>query len=224
MMWVGAGIVIALLVVLGVVIASGLLRRGEPAEAITLQRPGRGEVRPDYLPDGTPVWVSGHDDGTVDVLSGFDTHTPLNLGKLNWWCPKARALENPAHGSTWDEYGAKIFGPAPSGLTSWELSLEGSSVILRALRPARPSDAPFVGPPPEERGRCIPPEDEVVYHTFDGWQVWESPTQAVASAPAGWILLSAGLAVDPAGGRRLRLQPRRLRRFGPCSRHRAAAA
>jgi hypothetical protein len=200
MLLIGAGILVGLVAVVGVVVASGLLTSGEPAEPISLQRPGREEMRPDHLPDGTPVWVIGHQDGSVDVLSGFDTHTPLNLGKLNWWCVKARTIENPAHGSTWDEYGAKISGPAPSGLPSWEVSLEGSGVMLGSPRPAPPLDAPFVGPPPQERGRCIPPEDELVYHTFDGWRVWESPTEAVASAPAGWILLSAGLTVDPAGG------------------------
>ena len=106
---IGSAVVIA--VVVAVVWA---FQRPDPFVEVGLSRPAPGEARADYLPDGTPVWVMGHDDGTVSVLSGFDTHTPLNLNKLNWWCRTSDAIENPAHGSKWDEYGVKIDGPAPT--------------------------------------------------------------------------------------------------------------
>lgn len=190
---IGAGLVIVLAVVIGVVIAGFGLLRNEQPEPIALQRPPAGQVRADYLPDGTPVWVIGHPDGTVDVLSGFDTHTPFNLGKLSWWCRAARAIENPMHGSKWDEYGFKLGGPAPAGLASWEVNVQGSRILLGTIRSAPPLGAPIHGPPEVERKWCMGLGGDVIVHTFDGWERWDSPSEAVASAPTGWVLIDGSL-------------------------------
>lgn len=196
---IGAWLLIGLAALLGgLVLGSNLLRQDGPGP-VSLRRPAVGQVRPDYLPDGTPVWVIGHEDGTVDVLSGFDTHVPFSLGKMLWWCPSARALDNPHHGSKWDEYGVKLGGPAPAGLGSWEVSVQGSRVFLGSQRPAPPLDTPPNGPAAFDREWCRVPQDGVVFHTFAGWELWESPTAAVAAAPEGWILLEGGLVA--AGGR-----------------------
>jgi hypothetical protein len=186
----GVGLVAA--VFIGV---TALLRDEEPAPVEIVRRPTPGEVRPDYLSDGTPVWVIGHEDGSVDVLSGFDTHRPYNLGKILWWCPSARAFENPEHGSRYDEYGLRIGGPAPTGLPAYEIVLSASRVGVGDLQRAPPPDAPHSGPAEPDRDWCTFPEDDVTFHTFDDWPIWESPTEAVAAAPEGWILLEGGLAI-----------------------------
>jgi hypothetical protein len=187
---IGAAAAVALVMALITVLTD------EPAPTITLVRPQPGEARADYLPDGTPVWVIGHDDATVSVISGFDTHTPLFLNKLNWWCPQADALENPAHGSHWDEYGNKLGGPAPTGLPTWEATVVGGRVVLGELRPGAPPDAPFFGDAEADRDWCTPPDDDVVVHRFEDWPIWRSPTDAVASAPDGWILLEGTFTPD----------------------------
>jgi hypothetical protein len=187
-----AGIGLVAAVVVGV---TALLHDEEPAALETVRRPTPGEVRPDYLSDGTPVWVVGHEDGSVDVLSGFDTHRPSNIGKILWWCPSARAFENPEHGSKYDEFGLKIGGPAPTGLPAYEIMVSGSQVSVGDLQGAPPPDAPHSGPDELDRDWCTFPEDDVDFHTFDDWPTWESPTEAVAAAPEGWILLEGGLAV-----------------------------
>src|SRR5687768_16456767 len=93
---IAAGVLIGLgIVVAAVLLVANLLRTDEPDLSSSLRRPSAGEVRAYYLADGTPVWVLGHQDGTVHVLSGFHTHVPFNLGKMLWWCPSALALENP---------------------------------------------------------------------------------------------------------------------------------
>jgi hypothetical protein len=186
----GIGLVAAALV--GV---TALLRDEEPDSVQTVRRPAPGEVRPDYLSDGTPVWVIGHEDGSVDVLSGFDTHRPFNIGKVLWWCPSAHAFENPEHGSRYDEYGLRIGGPAPTGLPAYETVVNGSRVSLGDLQGAPPPDARHSGPGELDRDWCTFPEDDVVFHSFDDWPIWESPTEAVATAPDGWILLEGGLAI-----------------------------
>lgn len=197
---IGAGLLIGLVVLIGaVVLGTNLLRTDEPDMSSSLRRPAAGQVRADYLADGTPVWVIGHEDGSVDVLSGFDTHVPGNLGKMLWWCPSARALDNPNHGSKWDEYGVKLGGPAPAGLASLEVSVRSSRVFLGAPRPAPPLDTPPHGPREVDRDWCIGGQDAVIFHTFDGWMPWDSPTAAVEAAPEGWILLEGELVVAPAG-------------------------
>ena len=182
----------------GLLVMAQLLREPEP---VTLRRPAVGEVRADYLPDGTPVWVVGHGDGTVDVLSGFDTHTPWNLGKLLWWCRSAHALDNPHHGSKWDEYGTRLGGPAPTGLPGWEVRVQSTRVIVGEPRAAPADDTRPVGPDATEREWCLDPAPhEVIVHTFGGWRVWDSPTAAVEAAPRGWILLEGELTADRQAG------------------------
>lgn len=194
------GLALAALVVIGLVVGafavvSAFLREPPPDPAGSLRRPIAGEVRPDHLADGTPVWVVGHQDGSVDVLSGFDTHTPFNLGKALWWCPTAEAFENPHHGSKYDAYGIKVGGPAPSGLPSYEVRVSGSRVFVGAARQAPAAGTPHAGPTEGDRDWCMGIEDGVVFHTFDRFRVWHSPTAAVASDPSGWVLLEGELAV-----------------------------
>lgn len=85
-----------------------------------LAMPERGEVRPDVLSDGTPVFVVGHDDGTVGVLSAVSTHKPFGLAQLLGWCPRMGAFDDGMYSSAFDTHGRKIHGPAPSGLPSFE--------------------------------------------------------------------------------------------------------
>ncbi|MGZ8564266.1 MAG: hypothetical protein ACXWWU_11680 [Candidatus Limnocylindria bacterium] len=183
----------------GIVLTASLLL--ESAEPISLARPGPGEVRPDHLPDGTPVWVIGHGDGSADVLLGFDSHRPWGLGKMLWWCETAHALDNPHHGSKWDEYGVKIGGPAPEGLRSYEVQADGEQLLIGDLRTAPPLTVPAAGPPAADREWCLGNDATVDYHRFEGWRVWDSPADAVAAAPEGWILLEGELFADPEQGR-----------------------
>jgi hypothetical protein len=195
---IAAGLLIGLVVLVGAVGVGANLLRQDSEPPVSLRRPAAGEVRADYLPDGTPVWVIGHEDGSADVLSGFDTHVPSNLGKLLWWCPSARALDNPHHGSKWDEYGVKLGGPAPSGLPSWEVTVQGGRILLGSMRPAPPLNTSPRGPSEINREWCTHPEDEVIAHTFDGWRLWDSPTAAVEAASENWILLEGELVASPA--------------------------
>ena len=186
----------------GIWLVTNLPPRDEPPEEpISLARPAPGEVRPDHLADGTPVWVIGHGDGSADVLLGFDSHTPFGLGKMLWWCETARALDNPHHGSKWDEYGIRIGGPAPTGLRSHDLRVEGDRLDLGPLRNAVPTTVRHSGPPEHEREWCFGDDAPVSYHRFEGWRLWHSPAGAMARAPGGWILLEGELVADRDDGR-----------------------
>jgi hypothetical protein len=186
-------------VALAIAVCCAVLAIGdaEPlAQPTRLVRPTAGEVRPDYLADGTPVWVVGHDGGAAGVLSGFDTHTPFNIGKILWWCRSAEAFENPEHGSKYDEFGFRIGGPAPTGLPAHAAVVDGNWLLVGARGAPPPPSEPATGPPDHEREWCTPPGRPIVYHTFDGWPAWDSPTAAIASEPDSWILLNGELVAD----------------------------
>lgn len=180
------GLVLATLVVGGLV----LVRRAPP---VALDLPRAGEARPDYLPDGSPVWVIGHEDGSVDVFSAISTHMASGLAKLTRWCPKSRSLEDPFHGSTWSEFGVKTDGPAPNDLARWTTTVQGAKVLLGDEKTGAPSGGgvPVVRP-------CTA-ADDVTFHTFKDWHLWNSPSELIAAHPDGWALLAGGLA-SPSDG------------------------
>ena len=172
-----AALVVSALAVIGVGAAWAAFNR-EPSEPVTLAAPAPGEVRPDYLPDGEPVFVVGHEDGSVQAISAFSSHAPQGLLKLVWWCPSARGFEDPFHGARWNANGAYIFGPALGGLPSWEVTPTDNTLTLGDLQEPPPDEAPPIGDVPDERAWCVGP-DEATYHTFDDWQVWDSPSAVV---------------------------------------------
>ena len=192
------GLGLAALAGIGVMVVAvqalfAMLPEAGPVNLGTVDRPRPGQVRADYLDDGTPVWVAGHDDGSVSVLLGFDSHRPLGVGKVLWWCPTADAFENPEHGARYDEYGLRVGGPTPAGLPSYETYIAGSQVIVGEPRNPPPFEQPHTGPPEIEREWCMFP-GQARFHRFDGWEAFDSPTAAVEAAPEGWILLNARLA------------------------------
>jgi hypothetical protein len=109
----------------------------------------------------------------------------------------ASAFDNPNHGSKWDEYGLKMGGPAPFGLVTHEVVVQGSLVLVGKARPGAPPEVRHAGKSEAERDWCqLPDDDQVTYHRFEGWHVWDSPAEAVREAPVDrWILLEGALAV-----------------------------
>lgn len=175
-------------------IAVGLPGMLEPAdEPVVLARPLPGEVRAGYLPDGTPVWVAGHEDGGVSVISAFSSHDPFGLNKLIWWCETADGFDDPSSGAKWDRYGVRLGGPAPIGLVTYETAVSGGQVAIGSPREGPPAGTRFTGPAETDREWCLGVDGSATWHTFDGWQVWNSPTAAIASEPAAWILLEGHL-------------------------------
>jgi hypothetical protein len=196
--WAVAAIIGIVLIVGAYLVVTMLLQEPAPPPVGSLDRPARGEVRADYLSDGTPVWVVGLGGEAVGVVSALSTHRPANVGILLWWCAKSEAFEDAAYGSTFDPRGFKIGGPAPTGLPVYDATVVGSGVQVGDLGPAPPPDSGHSGPPASERGQCLMPDDAaaILVHTFEGWTVHDSPTEAVASAPDGWILLAGEVSVD----------------------------
>jgi hypothetical protein len=190
--WVIAALVFG---VAAVAIALALLRPTEPR--FTVAAPAPGEVRADYLANGTPIWVIGKANGAVNVLSAFDTHVPAGVLKLTWWCPSSRAVEDPRHGSTFDENGVKINGPAPAGLAGYDVSRGGDRIVVGAAYAGPAVGTTPVGPPAEDRGQCFG-GDPVIIHTFPDWPVWDSPAAALAGVDGSdWFLVRGRL--EPRG-------------------------
>lgn len=111
--------------------------------------PGRG-VSAEVLEDGTPVWVVRHADATVSVLDAVSSHRPWGAGNLVAWCPSSGWFEDPASGSSFDEWGRVRSGPAPAGLATFVVRDEQQDLVIVAgppmLQPRR--DAAGSRPPP----------------------------------------------------------------------------
>ena len=122
--------------------------------------PDRGSASAGYLDDGTPVFVSHANDGTVRVLDALDPHLD---GKLIAYCPQVDRLLEPRAGSTYLLDGTWTGGPSPADLSRYpaETTDDGARVVVSG--PVEASE----GRSAEQRDftgmRC----DDVVMHDPD---------------------------------------------------------
>ena len=207
-----------------IAVGSGILRlplvldSQQPADSDVVTVPPRGETTPVFLADGRPVFVVHHSDGTVSVVDAFSSHRAWGVEELNVWCPSTRQFVEGAHEAHFDEYGDWSAGPAPGGLETFEFQILESDAagdpasIQVEQQMIAPSAQGGSGP---ERPPFCPAGDEapgdgdlvsvtgaytgetgmVVAHGLDGRQVWDSPAEAVAAAPTGWVAVRSTLHV-----------------------------
>jgi len=166
--------------------------------------PLRGEVSPVFLPDGRPVFVVHHEDGTVSVVDAFSSHRAWGFEEPVVWCPSTRQFVEWAHEAHFDEYGTWVSaGPAPRGLATFAFQVverdaagDPTSIRIGAMRAPDPGgSAPITEPsrPP------FCPGGEPVTFTVEASQVWDSPAAAVAAQPEGWIAVNGTLSVASDG-------------------------
>jgi hypothetical protein len=170
-----------------------------------LDVPPRGDVAPVFLADGRPVFVVHHEDGSVSVVDAFSSHRAWGFEELVVWCASTRHFVEEAHEAHFDEYGDwHSAGPAPTGLATFafevvERDAAGDPASIRVLAMQEPSpegSAPVTDP---SRPAFCPPDDEFVGHTIDGSVIWDSPADAAAAQPGGWIALEGTLLVASDG-------------------------
>lgn len=134
------------------------------AEATVLPPPGEGEAVPELLSDGTPVWVVGHDDGTVSVLDAVSGHRPYGIGNLVAWCDESRGFQDPRYGSMFDERGRRRGGPAAVGLGVYETVAGGDATVTVApdaeATPLPDTDEDVRGRGAPDRASCFDPEPD----------------------------------------------------------------
>ena len=191
------GVVVLTVVVVTALGGSGERSIGDVAPIAGSQQvrvPALGDAAAIFLADGRPVFVVHHEDGTVSAVDAFSTHTPFGVGKLVGWCAATRTFDDLQHGSTFDEYGRYILGPAPSGLITFETTDLGTTPATvqvggRQLpAPRTELGTPFSGP------RCTSPADTLVHRIGQG-QLTDSPAAAVEGTPARWMAVAAVLVV-----------------------------
>lgn len=115
-----------------------------------LATPQPGQAMALILSDGHPVWAVGHEDGSISVLDAFSTHVPYGINKLTWWCGESRVIDDPFHGSRYNELGDKIDGPAPTGLREYsgriedgQLHIDGGPVPRPLADPRTSGEQPY---------------------------------------------------------------------------------
>lgn len=110
--------------------------------ATVLDVPEPGEVVPELLANGAPVFVVNHDGTNLSVVSALSTHTQPTGGKLLSWCAAAGGFEDPHHGSRFAADGAYRFGPAPWALVTYQFTLaDNGSLRVDAQRAPQPRAA-----------------------------------------------------------------------------------
>ncbi len=134
----------------GLAVAVALLALEGAWQSVALPRPG--QVRATLLPDGQPVMVVGHDDGTVTVLSAVAPHSGEPLA----WCAQSGVFVEPVGASLFDERGHYAFGPAPTGVPGFQVRVRGDQVLVgsRSTPPPRWAHARVLGVD-WERDRCL---------------------------------------------------------------------
>jgi hypothetical protein len=153
--------------------------------------PPVGQVSAANLADGHPVFVVHQIDGTVEVIDAFSTHDPYGLSKLVAWCPSSRTFDDVFHGSRWDESGTYMLGPAPSGLATYQSTIQPDGrVLVGSQVPSAPRPSP--GNRVNTVGAFCRTSDELTYPSIPG-NVSDSPADVVASAPEGWVAVRGSL-------------------------------
>ena len=200
---VAVGVFLAATVLLVVVFAPW--RRGvQPVSGSrVLEVPPVGGVVAANLPDGRPVFVVHHEDGTVTVVDAFSTHVAYGIGKLVGWCSSSRTFEDPFHGSKWDEFGDYALGPAPTGLVTYQFSVvpgDQNQVQVDGAIPSHPRG--FLIRPFQPAGPFCQSTSQMVLPDVLR-EASSSPADVVGAATAGWVGMRGVLLAT--AGRRARL-------------------
>jgi Rieske Fe-S protein len=86
-------------------------------------------------PDGSFValWAKGtHQGCNVPWDEGFVFGDPkTGESKAGWF---REPFDERCHGSTWDAYGVRVFGPAPRNLDQFPVEVKGNQVYVRAVK------------------------------------------------------------------------------------------
>ena len=197
----------------------------QPGGSTVVTVPARGETSAVFLDDGRPVFVVHHQDGTVSVVDAFSTHRAWGVEELNVWCPSTREFVEGAHEAHFDEYGTLTpdSGPAgKGGVATFTFAIGTTDAVGDPSQfrvediqePTTPGRDSGVGRPPfcpegdggqgdadlvEVTGAYTGESGMVVAHGLEGMQVWDSPAEAVAAAPTGWVAIRSTLHVDSDG-------------------------
>jgi hypothetical protein len=165
-----------------------------------LPRPDVGEAIATQLEDGRPVWVVGLDDGEVSVVDARSTHT---VSGLVGWCGTMPGFIDSPGASRFDARGGYAFGPAPYGLSTYDVQVSQDHVVVtRRLPPAPRPDLSGEGRAPAHivgssltQGRpCEPnsdvPQDGRIIEDYRGQPGWAqhdlSAWPPLQGQPDGW--------------------------------------
>ena len=206
--------------------AFGEAPASQPAGSDVVTVPPRGETSAVFLADGRPVFVVHHQDGTVSVVDAFSSHRAWGVEELNVWCPSTRQFVEVAHEAHFDEYGTLTDGSGPAGkggvaTFAFEVATSDAAGDPESIRIGQIQEPTTPGRNSGEGRPSFCPSDDtdqgqatglisvtgaysgdsgmVLAHQLDDDQIWDSPREAVAAAPSGWVAIRSILHVDSDG-------------------------
>lgn len=166
----------------------------DPAAPPSVEVPPPGEVQPEVLGNGVPVWVV-HRDGDVAV---FDARI-AGPAEVVGWCPQAEYFEGNHYVSQFDAQGRYVGGPAPRGLDRYDTTLDNGHLRLgnRRTGPTRDADAATAPTGPS----CVDDLDEMVVHDLEDFTHIQSLQQWREHAGQRLVVIDAALHISPDGRR-----------------------
>jgi hypothetical protein len=169
-----------------------------------LSVPPVGRTAPAFLPDGRPIFVVHHLDGSVSLVDAFSPHRAFGFEELVVWCPSSRHFVEWAHEAHFDERGTwHSAGPAPESLVTYRFEVvshdaDGAPSQIRVGDALAPDPARSASETSPDRPPLCPPDDAFVTHAIDPGAIYDEPADAVADAPEGWVAVRGTLHVDDA--------------------------
>lgn len=120
------------------------------ADGTALALPPQGEVSPEWLPDGTPVFVVAGEGRTATVVEAISTHDAYMPDKMVVWCASANVFQDPYHHSEWGPTAHYHTGPALTALATYTAEVEGDHVLVGSreapLSREQSTTTPHTGP------------------------------------------------------------------------------
>lgn len=163
--------------------------------------PADREVEISTLPSGYPIFIVRNDDGGLSVIDAISPVRKWGIGHPLSWCPATRTFEDNISGSSFDEYGNYLAGPAPSGLRRFATvrNPHGEMFGIAGVIPGRtPVSVVKHHDAPHPCRRPIEASFENQYY---------SPPEG--RTPGAWVVLQGKLVITRNGGAQL-CQPPRL--------------
>ncbi len=103
--------------------------------------PGSGQAEPVLLSNGLPGFIVEHRDGSLTLVDAVSPHRPWGIGQVVSWCFASKTFGD-TDGSTFNEYGHYLSGPAPTGLITYRLGpVSSGQVPILGTVPALPRSA-----------------------------------------------------------------------------------
>jgi len=179
-----------------------------PDDVGTFPAPAPGDAESHLAPDGSPLWIVRHDDGTASALPavaplgntfGHEGLAVEEAASIVHWSPSSRKFSGSI---TYDEYGRALNSGRDDDLADFTAVVNGDTVIVQTSGVDRVPGSPETiesSPFSEPVGPALP---EVVALPAELTPGWSQIDATLVSSDGTWTLCELSDAAAPSGANR----------------------